>query len=420
MKKSFIVILTLAIFTGFISCKKEADKPEVKTLLGHKVYSVNELKAIATCTNSCSKRFTQDVYFIGVVLADESTGNFYKEIYLRDRYNTGGIRLDFINRTSYSVGDSIRVNLKGLDINVNSTSGMLEIDSIDHEKFLVKFSSGPKPQPRVLNLADINTSNPYSNYLCDLVQINGVGFVPADTNQIWADAVGQKSVNRTIADCDGKQLIVRTSNYSDFASEKTPKGNGFIIGIATAYQGTSQMAIRTPKEAVMNGPRCTIYHAKDFENNSLTSGGWTQQSVVNSAVVWTASSFGTDKFAKISGYVSGGNTNSENWLISPALDLSASSNPILTFRTAAKFSGNLLEVWVSTNYTSGAPSTASWTQLTGFALSPNNPGNYAWTPSGVLSLSSFKSAGTRIAFKYQSTTSGSTTYEVDDILIREN
>jgi hypothetical protein len=180
------------------------------------------------------------------------------------------------------------------------------------------------------------------------------------------------------------------------------------------------MAIRTPKEAVMNGPRCAVYHVKDYENSSLTSGGWTQQSVVNSAVVWTASSFGSDKFARISGYVSSSNTNSENWLISPALDLSASSNPILTFRTAARFSGSLLEVWVSTNYTSGAPSTATWTQLTGFALSPNNPGNYAWTPSGVLSLSSFKSAGTRIAFKYQSTTSGSTTYQVDDIIIREN
>jgi hypothetical protein len=191
MKKSFIVIISLALFTGIISCKKEADKPEVKTLSGNKVYSVDELKSIATCTNSCSKRFTQDVYFIGVVLADESTGNFYKEIYLRDRYNTGGLRLDFINRSSYSVGDSIRVNLKGLDINVNSTTSMLEIDSIDHEKFLVKFSNGPKPLPRVLNLADINSSNPYSKYLCDLVQINGVGFVPADTNQIWADAVGQ-------------------------------------------------------------------------------------------------------------------------------------------------------------------------------------------------------------------------------------
>lgn len=420
MKKNILSLMILAALIFFQSCKKEAEKPQVKTIIGNKVYSVDELKAIATCTNSCNKRFTQDVYFIGVVLADESTGNFYKEIYLRDRYNTGGLRLDFLFRSNYSVGDSIRVNLKGLDININETTDMLEIDSVDHEKFLVKFSSGPKPQPRQLNLADINSSNPYSKYLCDLIQVNGVGFAPADTNQIWADAVGQKSVNRTLEDCDSKKLVVRTSNYSDFASEKTPKGNGYIIGIATAYQGANQMAIRTPKEAVMNGPRCAIYHTKDFENNSLTSGGWTQQSVVNGSVMWTASSFGSDKFARISGYVSGGNTNSENWLISPAIDLSNSSNPILTFRTAARFSGDLLEVWVSTNYSSGAPSSASWSQLSGIALSPNNPGNYAWTASGSLSLSSFKASTTRVAFKYRSTTSGSTTYQVDDILIREN
>jgi hypothetical protein len=66
------------------------------------------------------------------------------------------------------------------------------------------------------------------------------------------------------------------------------------------------------------------------------------------------------------------------------------------------------------------PGTATWTQLSGFALSPNNPGSYLWTASGVISLSSFKQNNVRIAFKYKSTTSGSTTYEVDDVLVREN
>lgn len=419
MKKIIALVFASILLVQFSGCKKETDKPAVANMLGHKVYSVSELKAIASCTNNCSHRFTEDVYFVGVVIADEQSGNFYKEVYLRDRYNTGGLRLDCKFRTNFFIGDSLRVNLKGLDVNFNETTDMLEIDTVDYEKCVVKFASGAKPQPRVISLSDISTSNPYSNYLCDLITVTGVEFISSDKAQIWADPISQMSLNRTVQNCDGKQLIVRSSNYSNFAMEKTPIGFGNITGIATAYQGTSQMAIRWPSEANMTGTGCTIYHKKDFENNSLTSGGWTQQSVINGSVLWTASSFGTDKFAKISGYI-GGNQNSENWLISPAIDLSASSNPILSFRTAAKFSGNLLEVWVSTNYNSGLPSTATWTQLTGFALSPNNPGNYAWTNSGILSLNSYKNSNTRIAFKYQSTTSGSTTYEVDDILIREN
>lgn len=415
MKKLFGLLMLAAMIAGTTSCKKTPDTPP---LTDHHIrsYSVPELKAIASCTNSCQKRFSTNVYFVGVVIADEVSGNFYKEVYVRDRYNTGAIRIDLTSGScNYFIGDSIRISLKGLDVNFNQTSGMLEIDSVDCEKQAVKFASGANPQPIQITLG----SN-YTNYLCDLVQINGVGFIPADTNKIYADVIAQSSMNRTIQDCGGAQLIVRTSNYAKFASEKTPKGNGSIIGIATAYLGTNQMAIRTTKEVNMNGSGCTLYHKKDWNDNSLTSGGWSQQSVIDPAVQWTASTFSTYQFAKISGFYSSANHLSENWLISPAINLSAAVNPILSFVTAAKFAGNTLEVWVSTNYTSGAPSTATWTQLTGFSLSPNNPGNYTWTNSGPVSLSAFKNANTRIAFKYTSTATASTTYELDDVIVREN
>ncbi|MBK7309956.1 MAG: choice-of-anchor J domain-containing protein [Sphingobacteriaceae bacterium] len=411
----YSILSLLAVVIG--SCKKEVTQPTVTNISGHKVYSAAELNSIATCTNSCAKRFTQDVYFIGVVVADEQSGNFYKEIYVRDRYNTGAMRLDFTQRSSFFIGDSVRVNLKGLDVNLNVDTDILEIDSLDYEKFVIKFASGAKPQPRVLSIAQMNSN--LSTYLGDLVQLTNVAFTPTDANQYWSDPIGQYSLNRTIQDCDGSQLIVRTSNFADFALEKTPTGNGTLMGIATAYQGTSQLAIRNTAEANMNGTGCTIYIKKDFEDNSLTSGGWTQQSVLNGSILWTASSFGSDKFGKISGYLSG-NTNSENWLISPAINLAASANPVLSFRTAAKFAGDQLELWISTNYSSGAPSTATWTQLTGFALSPNNPGNYAWTASGSISLNAYKNANTRFAYKYKSTTAGSTTYEVDDVIVKEN
>ena len=83
----------------------------------------------------------------------------------------------------------------------------------------------------------------------------------------------------------------------------------------------------------------------------------------------------------------------------------------------ANFSGSLLEVVVSTNYTSGAPSTATWTNLTGFSLSSTG---YLLTASGLISLNSYKNSNTRIAFKYVSTTAGAKTYEVDNVVIREN
>lgn len=421
MKKILISFVFTAILFSLSNCKKKTDEPPVKNIAAGTIYTVEQLKSIATCTNNCNRRFAlsgSDAYFIGTVIADEVSGNFYKEIYLRDRTGSGGIRLDLVaSNNGFFIGDSVRVILNGLDIGINSSTGMLEIDSLDHEKSLVKFGTGPAPAPKVISLANLTPGNPYSNYLCDLVTITDVAFLPTDANQFWADVVGQASLNRTIQDCAGNQIVVRTSNYASFASQKTPTGFGSITGIATAYGTTNQLVIRRPGELQMNGTGCVVYHKKDWNDNSLTSGGWTQSSVVNPAVVWTASSFNTDKFAKISGFISG-NTNSENWLISPVINLSSAFNPVLTFRTAAKFSGNLLEVLVSTNYTSGLPSTANWTPLSGYTLS-SNAGNYVWTNSGDVNLSSYKNANVRIAFKYTSTTTASTTYEVDDFIVLE-
>jgi hypothetical protein len=413
---SKIALLSLLVLV-FTHCKKKPDNAPVGSLTDGKNYSVPELRAIATCTDNCSKEFAQESFFCGVVLADEISGNFYKEIYVRDRYNTGAIRIDFLfSKCNFFVGDSVRLNLKGYDVNINATTGMLEIDSVDYDKHMVRYARGANPQPNVVSLSQSN----YTDYYCDLITINNVKFSAADTSKIYADPILQASLNRVLTDCGGNSLTVRTSNYASFAQQLTPSGFGSITGIATAYGTTRQMAIRNPSEVNMHGSgSCVTYHTKNFDDAFLTSGGWSQIAVTNSAVAWTASSFGTAKFAKISGYI-GGNQNSESWMISPALDLSAASNPILTFVTAAKFAGNPLEVWVSTNYSSGLPSTASWTQVTGFALSPNNPGNYTWTNSGIVSLNNFKTSNTRIAFKYLSTTAGATTYEVDDITIREN
>lgn len=413
------------VVVGFITCKKVPEKPPVADLLGHKIYSVTELKTIANCSNGCSKSFTADVYFIGVVIADAQSGNFYKEVYLRDRYNTGGIHLSFIQASNFWVGDSVRVNLKGLNVSMNADTDILEIDTLDWEKYCVKFASGANPQPRVLTIAQYTAG--LNAYLGDLIQLTSVAFTPSDAAQVWADKVGGNSLNRTLEDCLGSQLIVRTSNYAKFADQKTPTGNGTIIGIGTAYRGAAQMEIRWPSEAVMNSAGCAVYLKKDFNdatisNTAIPSENWLVVKVSNTlaATSWTPSSFSTDKFAKCSGYVAG-NTNSECWMISPPMDLSNSTNPTLSFRTAAKFAGDTLEVRVCTNYVSGLPVLANWTQLNGIHLSPNNPGSYVWTASGNISLSNFKSTNTRIAYRYRSSTLiGSTTYEVDDVLVKEN
>lgn len=121
--------------------------------------------------------------------------------------------------------------------------------------------------------------------------------------------------------------------------------------------------------------------------------------------------------AKMSGYAGSNNVN-EDWLISPEINLSGVSSASLSFQTASKFSGNLLEVKISSDYSGGNPAAATWTNLTGTL--DTNTGAYVWTNSGQIDISAFAGGTACIAFKYTSTASASTTWEVDNIKITKN
>lgn len=122
--------------------------------------------------------------------------------------------------------------------------------------------------------------------------------------------------------------------------------------------------------------------------------------------------------AVMSGFASGSNNVNEDWLISPEIDLSAVEGAVLTFQTASRFSGNPLEIKISSDYTTGDPNAATWTNFT--ATLDTNTSSYVWTNSGDIDISSFVGEKIYLAFKYTSTNTASTTWEVDNILILKN
>ena len=164
----------------------------------------------------------------------------------------------------------------------------------------------------------------------------------------------------------------------------------------------------------------TIYLSKDFDDLSLSSGGWTTQVVVDTTN-WYASDFNGDKFAKISNYTNG-NVPAEAWLISPSVDLTNASQPNLSFGTIMKFAGAALTLYISTDYdgTSNPTSQGTWIDITSNASWDTNNSSWGnWTNSGDVDLSSFISNSVYIAYKYTGTSSDGSTWEVDDILIKE-
>jgi hypothetical protein len=118
--------------------------------------------------------------------------------------------------------------------------------------------------------------------------------------------------------------------------------------------------------------------------------------------------------AYMSGY-SGGNRANENWLVSPPVSLQGHSNVNLHLREAINFITNHsdLQVLVSENYQGGDPSASGdWTLLSGFDRPPGS--NWTFVDSGPISLSAFDGP-IHIAFRYTSTTSGASAWQVSRV-----
>lgn len=119
--------------------------------------------------------------------------------------------------------------------------------------------------------------------------------------------------------------------------------------------------------------------------------------------------------AYMSGF-SAGNRANENWLVSPPVSLQGRSNVNLHLREAINFltSYNDLQVMVSGNYQGGDPSASGdWTLLDGFERPPGS--NWTFVDSGAIPLSDFDGQTIHIAFRYRSTTSGASAWQVSRV-----
>ncbi|MCB0578630.1 MAG: hypothetical protein KDD10_04900, partial [Phaeodactylibacter sp.] len=115
-----------------------------------------------------------------------------------------------------------------------------------------------------------------------LVKLENVEFLFSETGLTFADVVGQQTLNRTIQDCDGNTIIVRTSGFATFAGDTIPSGNGSIVAVYSVFRNDQQLFIRERADIQMEGVRCsggtgqetlvTIAELRDIFNNGGTEG----------------------------------------------------------------------------------------------------------------------------------------------------
>lgn len=411
------LLLLAAMGVLFASCKKEYPQPPIQNLPIGTVYTIQDILAMSpgTVFDSAS------VY--GIVTADEVSGNLYKVIFIQDRASGAAIELKLNATSGVRIGDSIRVYLK--DAIFDKYHNLPQLSGFGPDGHIIILANDRPIEPALTTIAGIKGGQ----YLCGLVRLEDVSFTQTGTFAEISESGNRYLVDATSPNNDDN-FVVRTSNYANFAYDNLPEGPGSLVGIATVYNSTWQIIIRskgemqfdnwdpTPTPPVVPGEVQSLPYTQSF---STGFGTYMSYSVVDDNHEWTYES--TYSVVQMTGHV-GGNPGedfaNEDWLISSPVALTGVSDAKMTMRYLGRYFNNInndVTVWVSTNYTYGEnPTTAQWTQLPANLVESTTWSDFK---DVELALTDYIGQTITVAVKYLSTDTKGGTIEVSAITVEE-
>lgn len=400
LNRSFMLLALLGLL--FTSCKKDQyDVPPIQDLPLGQVYTIDQILALES-----GFVFNEDASVRGTITADEVSGNLYKAAFLQDPETGKAIEL-YLNATSgVRIGDRVRIYLKGVTYALYN--GLPQLSNFEPDGHIIIEANNQPIEPLETTIAEICAGNVYPGAL---VKLSNVMFTEKNT---FADPTTYG--NRTLLDpVDySKTVIVRTSNYANFANDSLPQGTGEMIAIASIYNSTWQLLIRSARELKFNGYMPSADGLPYYQDFTSSFGTYSTYDVLGGQS-WTID-YST---AKMTGYENSINFANEDWLISSRFSLENVSSASLTMSYIARYFNDLnndITIQVSSDYTSGDPTLATWTAV---PASWTSGSDWATFASTTVDLSQFVGQKVTVAVKYLSTDTKAGTIEVQSILIQE-
>lgn len=436
LKSAFLTVLTAGMFS---SCVKDdnyatpdlATCTETSLVKNREVSQINATAIVAQHQNIVTG--VSDVIEAYPVSSDIG-GNFFKSISFQtlDGSKAFSIPVDATNTfINYEPGRKVLIKMDGLYTDIKyggmrigglyaNSSGGAEVGRLPEADFkasVQRSCTAVNEDDLVQHVTIAQAMN--DSYLNKLIEFDNVEFASTDITTTYYDVNNDLggATNHTLIDLNGNAVIFRTSAYANFAAKMVAGGSGKVRGVMTKYGTDYQFMVRKESDIKLTNARFT-----PLLNEAFTAGigDWTTYSVTGTQVWTYSSTFGNPGgMMKMSGFTTVNNAN-DDWLISPAQDLSTLTSATLSLDNAYKFTGNPIEIKISNDYTSGDPTLATWTTLTGATLSA---GNYVYANTGQLNISAFTGAGNNnvhVAIRYTSTASAASTWEIDNVKITGN
>ena len=379
--------------------------------------TVADVKKLFTGSNYL---IPDNIYIKGKVTANDETGNLYRYIYIEDA--TGGIRIN-INKANtiyqdyrFKVGKNLIVKLK--DLYIGKYNGEFQIGTLSGstlgfiaEAEIYKYLFDSNEPATSVTATEKTIPQLTTDDVGKWIKIKNVQFVDTDLGNTY-------SGNRTLIDCTGNKIILRTNSQASFSGAMIDNGKGDIYAILSIYNGVYQLIIPKQANADLEGIRCDgtlLVYETIFSDAFASLSNWTAVNV-SGTQVWATTTFGNPAPSAI---MDGKGSANEDWLVSKKITIPSTYKEIFfSFETDGRNAGSLLEVYITDNYT-GSVSTTSWTK-TNPALDTDLANFAGFVNSGKVDVSSFKGKDIVVAFKYTSTSTSvpSTTWEVDNFAVK--
>ena len=274
--KKYIFLALTALLAA--ACHDSGSWDEPSTQAGMEAYGNQHLKATnlktiaevkAIYSNVISggslEQITEPLQIQGVVVGNDEGGNIYQALYLQDA--SGAISISISQAGLYgpfAIGQAVLVELNGLYIGgygqqpqigttyTNPKNGNVQTGRMSryewqkHYKLIEPIAGLTATPLEVTNLNGFTVEKD----ACKLITLKGVELSAANGKKVFANssdaATNQTAVNRNIKGMSN--VVLRTSTFADFANAVMPMGKQDITGIASYYNGTWQILMRTEKD----------------------------------------------------------------------------------------------------------------------------------------------------------------------------
>lgn len=257
-----------------VSCNKKFDAPPA--FIPPHILATTTIQNIKRAhLSGAIDSFINDAIISGVVIANDSSGNFYKQVIIED--STGGIAVnidDYNLYASFPIGREVYVKLKGLYLSDNgglpyigaapdNTGAVSNIASTLLDSFVVKAETNVPVAPALVSVSDVK-NNP-DKYAYTLIRFVNFEVKESDTSKTYATSTGtvKAAASITVKGCSTSDtIVIRTSGYAYFANVNVPNGNGALTAVYAFYKSpynskiTPQVIIRDTADVQFSNPRC--------------------------------------------------------------------------------------------------------------------------------------------------------------------